>query len=261
MILAALLSSFFTIYPWNIGGSIYNTTGTYTDGGSSVSKAGYFSMDRRSKDGFVIGYEDLLIEKDNDTYRQFNWMGRDVFWIKPSLRFIGLVGHLSSSNSDDAWIAGVQAEGDLPWLGYSFGFIRSDYQLWNPYALFDTWENLLIDQYDFHLSRKLGPVVARLGTMNQKVDDNNYSMIQLTITGNIIDKITGSVSYSSGESLYAVDPYLLVINNNPEILNESMAIRSTYKLNPNFYISGIWTQHKYDLYNIQYLSVGLTGRF
>ena len=261
MILAALLSSIFSIYPWNIGGSVYNTTGTYSDGGSSISKAGYFSMDRRQKDGFVIGYEDLIIEKDDDTYRQFNWMGRDVFWIKPSLRLVGLVGHLSSSNNDDAWLGGVQAEGDLPWFGYSTGFIRSDYQFWIPYALLDAWENVIIDQYDFQFSKKWGPIITRIGMLNQIMGDDTYSMKQLTITGTIKEKISGSFSFSSGESLYAVDTYLLVINNNPEILTQSMSLRGTYKFTPNLYLSSIWTQQTYDPYTIQYVSVGVTGRF
>ena len=91
--------------------------------------------------------------------------------------------------------------------------------------------------------------------------DDTYSMKQLTITGTIKEKISGSFSFSSGESLYAVDTYLLVINNNPEILTQSMSLRGTYKFTPNLYLSSIWTQQTYDPYTIQYVSVGVTGRF
>ena len=261
MILATILSSLFTIYPWNVGGSVYGTSGEYSDGGSRHSTSAYFSMDRRSKDGFVIGYEDLMIKKDDETYRQFNWVGRDIFWIKPSLRLVGLIGHLQSSNSDDAWLGGGKIEGDLPWLKYSAGYVRSDYQLWLPYSLRDAWKNIIIDQVEIQISRKLGPIVMRLGAINQTMGDTFYSMNHVALVGKIKNKITGSFLFSAGESLYAVDTDLLIINNNPEILTQSMAIRATYKLNPNIYISGIWAQHKYNPYDIQYLSIGLSGRF
>ncbi|MBT3300221.1 MAG: hypothetical protein HOB40_01855 [Candidatus Marinimicrobia bacterium] len=269
MILSTILASIFSIYPWNMSVTGYATSGQYSDEGSSFSQAGYISMDRRSKDGFVLAYEDLTIEKDGETYRQFNWMGRDAFWIKPSLRFVGIVGHLESPSenesligSDDAWLAGGRIEGDLKWFGYSTGFIRSDYQIWFPWSLReDVWYNLLIDQFDLQLSRKIGPVVMRIGLTQEKIDDKNYTTNSMLVSGRFREKCTASFSFSQGESLYAVDPYLLIINNNAEILNQTMALRGTYKVSPNFYISGVWTQHKYVPFDIRYLSIGLTGRF
>jgi hypothetical protein len=83
----------------------------------------------------------------------------------------------------------------------------------------------------------------------------------MLVSGRFREKCTASFSFSQGESLYAVDPYLLIINNNAEILNQTMALRGTYKVSPNFYISGVWTQHKYVPFDIRYLSIGLTGRF
>lgn len=264
MVLITLLSSLFSIYPWNLTTSTYLTQGEYSNGNTSISKSGYISMDRRGKDGFVIGYEDLLLKIDSVEYRQFNWMARDIFWIKPSIRLAGIAGHIETNNKDYAWISGVQIEGDLPWFGYSHSYIRSDYQNFqyiNPYTLDESWIQNKIDQIDFHLSKKFKYFTTRIGLIRQQIEGINYSTTQLSLSGAIMKKLTYSLLFSQGENVYAIDPYLLIINNNPEILTQSISIKSSYKINPNLYLSGVWTTQSYKNFEVDYLSIGITGRF
>ncbi|MBC8196939.1 MAG: hypothetical protein H8E60_03535 [Candidatus Marinimicrobia bacterium] len=264
MVLITLLSSLFSIYPWNLTTSTYLTQGEYSNGNTSISKSGYISMDRRGKDGFIIGYRDLLVKTENGDYRQFNWMARDIFWIKPSIRLAGIAGHIETNNKDYAWISGVQIEGDLPWFGYSHSYIRSDYQNYqftNEYSYNKEWVKNEVEQIDFHLSKKFKYFTTRIGLIRQQIESINYYITQLSISGKIKKKLSYSLLFSQGENKYAIDPYLLIINNNPEILTQSMSIKGSYKINPNLYISGVWTIQSYENFEVDYLSIGITGRY
>jgi hypothetical protein len=265
MTLSTLLA-LFTLYPWNIGVSVYQTMGDYSTGESYRSRAVYLAMDRRMKDGFVVGYEDLRIGTDTTTYRQYNVLARDVYWILPELRVGGVVGHLETNLTDDGWLWGAQAEGDLPWLGYAVGYIHSDYQNWQP--VFTDLQNtteITIDQWDLSLSRRLRNHIFRVGLLKQRMDRQRYTLWSGQWTWQPVEALILSAAYASGESRYSVDPYLLLLDNNPDVLERVVNLRAAYRLTPNWTAMVVLSQHHYrrletTSYQVKYLAVGIQLR-
>jgi len=258
----SILLSFFSLYPWNIGGSVYGTLGNYSDGREYLSKAVYVSMDRRGKDGFVIGYEDLEISNENENYHQYNLVVRDIFWIKSSLRFVGIVGHLTASDSDDGWLWGTYAEGDLPWFGYSIGYIHSDYHTWSSFKeAYPNREEVNISQWDASLSKLIGDNVIRFGFLQQDIGSETNRSLFSNWTYFPSKSFSMIFSYVHGKSRYSIDPDYLTINNNPDILKNLIGLRILYRFTPNWSINGIYSHHIYDEYTINYIGFGIQARF
>ncbi|NOZ03278.1 MAG: hypothetical protein GXO92_01525 [FCB group bacterium] len=266
MILTALLS-LISIYPWNAGVTLFGTTGQYSTGEDYLSKAVYFAMDRRLKDGFTVGYEDISIRNDSTTYRQYNTLARDIFWIKPQLRFGGIVGHIATNVTDDGWLWGTQIEGDLPWFGYALGYTHSDYQNWQP--LFNNFQNtteILIEQWDFSLSRRVRKSVFRVGLTQQSLDSDRYQTISGAWLFQPYRSTLISLNYAFGESRYAVDPYALLLDNNPDILNRVVNFRVGYRITPNWSVSAVYSDHLYTgatnkAYRVRYFAAGIQVRY
>jgi len=266
MILESLLT-LISIYPWNAGLSVYGTSGQYSTGEEYVSKAVYFSMDRRLKDGFTVGYEDLTITTASTTYRQYNTLARDVFWIKPQLRFGGIIGHITTNQTDDGWLWGTQVEGDLPWFGYALGYTYSDYQNWQP--LFTDLNNvadIFVEQWDLSLSRWFGKHVFRTGMMYQTMDSLTYT----TFSGSWVYQPTKSfflaATYSLGESRYSIDPYTLILDNNPDILKRMFSFRAGYRFTANWSLTIVASRHNYSRikdpdYRADYIAFGVQVRY
>lgn len=266
MILTTLLS-LISIYPWNAGISLFGTTGQYSTGEDYSSKAVYFSMDRRLKDGFTVGYEDLSITTDSTTYRQYNTLARDIFWIKPQIRFGGIVGHIVTNLTDDGWLWGTQIEGDLPWFGYALGYTHSDYQNWQP--LFGNIQNtteILIEQWDFSLSRRVSKNVFRLGLTQQSMGPDRYRTISTAWLFQPYPSTFITLHYAFGESRYAVDPYALLLDNNPDVLNRVVSLRAGYRITPNWSVNAVYSNHRYtgvtdEPYRVKYFAVGIQVRY
>ncbi len=254
----------YSIYPWNIGSSVYYTVGDYSNGTQSVSKSVYWSMDERKKTSFVVGYEELVISNDaTGEYKQYNLLTKDVFWFKNQLRFVGLGGRITSNYEDNGWFLGGMAEGDLKWFGYSFGLIQSNFQQWRAFSnLGFEWENVDIHQFNGVLSRRIGSVTFYVGEQYQEFQNDIYRTHSISLSGYFFEKIGITMSGSFGESRYSIDPYSLILNNNPEILTKNISGKLTYRINPNWYIHAVFAQHKYDTnQSINYSSVGIQCRF
>ncbi len=262
MILNVVLS-LFSLYPWNMGASSYYTTGDYSNGKQSVSKTIYWSMDERQKNGFVLGYEELIISSDNGDYEQYNLLTKDMFWIKKQLRLGGLAGRMTSNDTDNGWFLGGMVEGDLKWFGYSFGLIQSNFQQWHLFSdQLAEWDNVHIKQVNSVLSRRVGRITIFLGQQYQEFQDETYTTNSFSLSGYFYEKLGLTISGSFGESRYSIDPYLLILNNNPEILKKNLSGKLVYRINPNWYIHGSFAFHEYESeQSINYSSFGIQCRF
>ena len=262
MILNTLLS-LFSIYPWNIGASAYYTFGDYSNGNQSESTAIYWSMDERQKNGFVLGYEELIISSDNEDYEQYNLLTKDVFWIKNQFRLVGLGGRMTSNTSDNGWFLGGMVEGDLKWFGYSFGLVQSNFQQWHLLSDFIAeWDDVNINQYNGVLSRRIGPITFSVGHQYQKFQKETYTTNSFALSGYFFEKYGITLRGSFGESRYSIDPYYLILNNNPEVLKKNLFGRLDYRISPNWYIHAVFSHHEYEAkQSINYSSLGIQCRF
>ncbi len=289
------------LYPWNLGTSAYYTYGKYSDGKQYRSYAGYVSMDRRWRDRFAISYEDLKVTTDSTVYRQYNVLGRDFFWIKTGFRIGGIVGFFDSNIGLDTmfvnslsqekqtethlngWIAGTQITGDLRRFGYAVSYIHSEYfnvehvtdirnyperfSLNDTTYYYDEISEIFVNQYTGIIGKKFGDHIFRLGGMVQQVnDDYMYSAIG-TWLWQPTDPLSISASLNIGESRFSVDPYALVINNNPDVLRDLSNINITYRINTNWHLIGVYSFHRYETleddkpYHSNFFTIGFQGRF
>ncbi|MBZ0265571.1 hypothetical protein K8I28_12985, partial [bacterium] len=109
MILSLFFSLITAIYPWNLNGSAYVTSGQYSDNRDFVSYAGYVGMDRRNRDIFVIGYESLSEETDQgltleqeQLFIRGTWYGAKAF---QGGMFGGYINR--ADNTVDSWLIGT----------------------------------------------------------------------------------------------------------------------------------------------------------
>ncbi|MFQ6677968.1 MAG: hypothetical protein ACE5D0_06560 [Fidelibacterota bacterium] len=262
MILNVVLS-IFSLYPWNIGASSFYTAGEYSNGSQSISKTVFWSMDERKKNGFVLGYEELIISSDNGDYEQYNLLTKDMFWIKKQLRLGGLAGRMTSNNTDNGWFLGGLVEGDFKWFGYSFGLIQSNFQQWHLFSnQLAEWDNVNIKQYSGVISRRIRSITIFAGAQYQEFQEETYITNSISLSGFFYGKFGLTVSGSFGESRYSFDPYLLILNNNPEILKKNLSAKLLYRINPNWYIHGAFALHEYEYeQSINYSSIGIQCRF
>lgn len=291
------------LYPWNLSLGSYYTYGEYSTGQIYQSKMGYFSMDRRWKDRFSIAVEKIKITGDDKSYNQTNFFGRDYFYIKPEISLGGIVGvfqtdttyttDMDSSNSSwnverkskdehHGWVVGVQISGDLPWLGYAASYIRSEYQYIFRKAdeyhydesigeqdttyFYDYYFYEPVDQWAVHLSRRIGNHVVRLGETIQQFDTEILSTTSGGWDWTISDNFGSTLSAGFGKSRYAVEPALLLLNNNPDNLTKTASLRLSWRVLVNWRLTAVVSYQEFQpiehsKYHITYGAIGIQGRF
>ena len=268
MITEAAISLLF-LYPWNINTGVNYTIGDYSTNRTYRSEKVVVSLDRRGRDTYVASYEHLTIEDDIGTYKQDNVLLRSSLWLRNEARIGMLGGYIQSNSIEEGWLLGAQIEGDLPWFGYSVDYTYEQFRRWD---LTYYWivSDFPISQWNFGLSRKIGilHVRAEALTQNSQSTENLRWLAKATIDPGIDLAVT--LYGSTGESRYAVDPYLLLIDNNPDILNQSYGVYTTYRLTPNFTLSceALRKEYspRYDFigitdYHVGYLGFGIQTRF
>jgi len=260
---------FLSLYPWNLGISGIYTLGDYSMDRFYRSEKVFVSMDRRRHDMIVAGYEHLTIADDLGIYRQDNLLFRGVFWLRPEFR-LGSVAGVSQSNSvNEGWLIGAQAEGDLPWFGYSADYTFLEFQGWQPQQ--NDWivSEFPITQWTFGISQAYGPILLREVVSAQSTRGNDYLKVTGKIACRIGDRLVGTLYGESGESRYALDPYLLVLDNNPDILNLSFGLHVSYQVVRNLSVSCEALRKEYTPvfrfdgstdYHVRYLAFGLLLR-
>ena len=261
--------SFLTLYPWNLGVSGYFTLGDYSTDRSYQSKQVVASLDRRGKDVLLLNYENLDIKDDIGSFTQENIIFRNVLWFRPELRLGSIAGLVQSNSIDKGWMVGGQSEGDLPWLGYSLDYTYSEFRGWEPQPVVWNIIDYPITQLGFGVSKKLNLLIVRMHVVKQRVDGNDYFLFSGKITCDIWKDLSFALHGSMGESRYALDPYILVMENNPDILKQSYGIYASYQITPNISISGEALRKEYspafDLrwytkYHIRYFVFGIQLR-
>jgi len=260
---------FLSLYPWNLGISGIYTLGDYSTDRHYGSEKVFVSVDRRRKDMLVAGYEHLTITDDFGTYRQDNLLFRGVFWLRPEFR-LGSVAGISQSNSvSEGWLIGAQVEGDLPWLGYSVDYTYLEFQGWEPQPDYWVITEFPITQWTFGISQEYGPMLVREVASAQRTMGNDYLKVTGKVSCRLGDRIIATVYGESGESRYALDPYLLVLDNNPDILKLSFGLHVLFQISRNFSVSCEALRKEYTPvfqfdgstdYHVRYLAFGLLLR-
>jgi len=188
----------------------------------------------------------------------------------------------------NGWIAGTQITGDLKWFGYAISYIHSEYfniehksdayfyeepflENWFLYNdttyYYDNINETYVNQYTGIISRQLGNHLFRAGGMLQYVNDSPMVSAIGTWIWQPLDPLSISTSLMIGESRYSVNPYALLINNNPDVLQDLSNIHITYKLNTNWHLIGVYSFHRYETivdrkpYHSNFFTIGIQGRF
>ncbi|KPL07446.1 hypothetical protein AMJ86_04485 [bacterium SM23_57] len=263
------LAVFLSLYPWNLGVGGYYTVGEYSTARTYRSQKAMISMDRRSKDLFVLDYEHLSIEDDLSTYKQDNVLIRNLFWIKPEFRIGNIAGYIQSNSTEEGWLLGAQLEGDLPWFGYSMAYSYSEFQGWESMSTYWDITTYPITQWSVGISKKLGPVIVRTQAVTQNTWGVNYWKCSGKVIANLLKNIYVTLYGETGESRYALDPYLLVLDNNPDILHQSYGLYAVYQVHTNISLSCEALRKEYSPifeytgstdYHVQYLVFGIQLR-
>ncbi len=265
----SLLFSWLSLYPWNVGVSTYFTQGNYTDGRKYVSQAGYFSMDRRLKDGFTLGYEEITIKDSSYVYQQYNTVARSVFWIKPQLRLGATMARVVDSIGGKSWFWSGQIEGDWPWFGYALAYTYSDFQAATAIYGSASRFNTAVRQWDLILSRQVEGHVFHVGTVLQKLGSQRYNRWLVSWTYTFPDKSGLTAAYSGGTSRFQLDPFTLILDNNWDEINDTFVFEGWYRVSPHFTLIGSYAQRAYttvltgtpESFKVRYLVAGLAIRY
>jgi hypothetical protein len=268
MISAATLS-LLALYPWNLGVSGYYTIGEYSIDRTYRSEQAIVSLDRRGKDALILGYEHLAIKDDFGTYKQDNILFRNVLWLQSKFRLGSIAGLVLSNSVDEGLLLGGQLEGDLPWLGYSLDYTYLEFQGWELQSPFWVTIEHPIVQGGVGISKKISRLIVRAHIVGQRTGGNGYLLSSAKIVCDVGKDLFITVHGSIGESRYAIEPYLLVVDNNPDILKLSFGVHTFYRVTPNVSISGEALRKEYspafDLqwnttYHVKYLVFGIQLR-
>ncbi len=292
------------LYPWNVSLSTYHTEGKYSSSGDYISNAFYFSMDKRNKDRFTVSIEDITISDGLYQYKQTNLFGRDNFYINSGLSIGGILGRFNAESSvildttesvsypgsgtlhrvvrsePSGWVTGFQIMGDLPWFGYSVSYLNSKYvdvfdyvdqYEYNSYPdttlSYSFYEQENFDQFNLLLSKRWGEHIFRMGMIQHQFPHDTYFSTSINWDWTVTESITTSVYYSKGEGRYTVDPSLLLLDNNPDILTDVLNLRTAWRMTTHWTLTGIVSNHRYDsnqtseLYYVNYWAIGLQLRF
>ena len=228
---------FLSLYPWNLGIGGDYTVGSYSNDRTYRSGKVTMSLDRRNQDVFVAAYEHLKIDDNFGVYTQDNVLIRGSFWIKPELRLGSIAGIMQSNSIEEGWLIGAQIEGDVPWLGYSADYTFMEFQGWEPLPLYSDITEYPITQWSLGLSRKIGPAVLRVIGSTQNTMNHNYFKIAAKSKLAIGYHLAMMLYVESGESRYSLDPYLLVLDNNPDILKRTLGFYMSFRFTPNISLS------------------------
>ncbi len=282
----------------------YHTSGEYSSGGSYNSNALYYAMDKRLKDRFTISIEDITITEGPVSYRQTNYFGRDNFFISSSLSLGGIIGRFLADNSlisdttmavnyadtgvlhrqirlnPSGWVSGLQALGEIYNFGYSLSFIHSMYQDVYAYKdeyLYDTiadttlvyayHEEKSFDQLTLTLSKRLGKHIFRCGGMTQNFPRTTYQSASVIWEWAAMKTLYSTLYFQLGKARYTVDPVILLLDNNPDILSNLLSLRVAWRIAPHWTFTGVFSNHGYDsvaaakTYHVNYWALGLQLRF
>jgi hypothetical protein len=261
--------SLISLYPWNFGVSGYLTLGKYSTNRNYQSKQVVVYIDRRGKDLLLLNYEHLNIKDDLGDFKQENIIFRNVLWFRPELRMGSIAGLVHSNSIDKGWIIGCQGEGDLPWLGYSIDYTYLEFQGWEPQPVVWNIIDYPITQLGFGVSRKFYSFIFRFHSTKQHISGNDYFLFSSRIICGLIKDFTFALRGSVGKSRYALDPYLLIMDNNPDILKQLYGIYIGYQVTPNISISGealrkeyspAFNLQNYNAYHVKYIVFGIQLR-
>ena len=227
----------FSLYPWNLGVGGNYTVGNYSNDRNYRSERIALSLDRRNQDLFVVTYEHLKIDDNFGRYAQDNVLIRGSFWIKPEFRLGSIAGIVQSNSIEEGWLIGAQVEGDVPWFGYSADYTFMEFQGWEPLPLYWDITEYPITQWSFGLSRGLGPILFRVVGWTQNTVNHDYFKITGKSSLAIGYHLSMTIYGEWGKSRYALDPYLLVLDNNPDILKHTLGFYTSFRFTPNIYLS------------------------
>jgi len=282
----------------------YHTTGQYSSGGSYKSDAFYYSMDKRLKDRFTISIENIIITDSLVNYRQTNYFGRDNFFISSGFRLGGIIGRFHAGKTmitdttfavtypdmgtlhrqvqliPSGWVTGLQAMGDVYKFGYSLLFIHSLYQ--NVYEYKDEYqyntasdtslvykyeEDEKFNQIALTLSKQLGKHIFRGGWITQTFPQATYQSASIVWEWAVTKTLYSTIYFQKGKARFMVDPVILLLDNNPDILRNIFNLRAAWRFNPHWTVTGVFSTNSYhsggmaDTYHINYWALGLQLRF
>ena len=264
---SALLLAIFSLYPWNLGVNGFYTIGNYSNNQDYVSKSIYLSLDRISRDSFTAGYEKLTIDGNFDFYEQESVIMRSVSWIKPEIRIGFLAGLVQSNSIWEGWLLGSQMEGDLPWFGYALDYSYLDLQ-WLDNVTLDTLRHPAT-QWGLTISRFLRSHIAHF----RIASCNSETRSRLMYSSGIRISLRSGTYLDSGirwnEGRFYLDPYLLLVDNNADVLKRSYKMKLTHRMFTNLSATVGWSMNYYtsvvqsiyfDDYHVQYWTAGLLFR-
>jgi hypothetical protein len=262
-----------SIYPWNANLSGYYTFGDYSNGSIYSSQAVYFSMDRRLKERFIVAFEQMKIKTNGaPDYIQYNVLARDMFWIKPYLQIGGMFGKITSPTLDHGWIVGAQISGNTKWFGYGFSTTQSDYDshisheggvsdYFYPDSL-DYYTDFIVYQKDYSILRSIKNHTFQFLYSTQDIEENSHAFYSAFWTYTPHDYFVITAGYGQGESRFSVNPYSLLINNNPSLLENFYSLKNSLRVHTNWTINLVYSLHNYEnSLNIEYYAIGIQGRF
>ncbi len=207
--------------------------------------------------------------------------------------------HITTStdeqNYQQGFITGMMISGDLSWVGYSTSILRfqfNDYYDWtkttisqidstilNPGSIDTTvttssfYHGINASQITYSISKQLRNHSFTLGQMLQKIEDDSNFMTTGIWNWKPIENLDIGITLSKGQSRYSIDPYVMIINNNPDWLVSLSNVNISFRLLTNWMITGVWSKHRYRQeyaddegmniphYFVDYIGIGLQGRF
>ncbi len=193
------------------------------------------------------------------------------------------------------WVAGILLLGDFPWFGYSLSALQSQYNYYSdlqyniiyppdstgfiPYpgdtlsGNYQYYARQDITQLSYTLSKQLGSHIVSLGQLFLSINDELLQSFHGSWRWWPAPALELNLNAAIGKSRYTIDPDLLILNNNPDILRRLAGLKLSYRFATNWTITGLLSHHKYDVvdlefdqventsYTVDYFSMGIQGRF
>jgi hypothetical protein len=226
--IAALVLSILSLYPWNI-----NTGGYYTHGRDSEDKririaSATIGMDRLNRDAFAFACERRVVELDGDQKLEHDYFAfRGYRWWDRVIRTGVTAGYMDVEQ--ETWFGALQFEGQWQEWGYSLTGILAR-------GGTDVGESPRIFKINPRLSRVFGPHRLWIGYQAEWESLTTRTMASFGASSRVSRYMSFHFEHRFGKSRFLVDPKNLTMDNTPSLVTRQTKLWTSVRLHTNVYL-------------------------
>ncbi|MBD3166690.1 hypothetical protein GF324_08835 [bacterium] len=226
--IAALILSILSLYPWNLNAGGYFTHGRDSEEKRIQLATATVGVDRLNRDAVTLAYERRHVEREGDMKLEHDYYAvRGYSWWDDRFR-TGITGGYLDMELE-TWYVACVAEGELPEFGYGAHaiFARGGTDVAGTPDLY---------KLSLQLSRSFGPHLTWIGCRVEWEESKNRGMASFGVISEISRTVTVRFSHWFGESRFFIDPHAMTMDNTPSLITRKTTAQADVRFLTNWYL-------------------------